>query len=432
MKFNSHYVLNHVNIVDLDKGKILADYSLEVKDGTIIRLGYSLPVDPNIGSINLRGCYLLPGLINLHTHLFGDGVPKEAISNKGKSQEKLVKLVKTPVGKAYLRHLAKTNVRNALLSGVTTLRSVGDMRYSDVYVRDLINSGKMEGPRMLVSGYAITCPNGHGDGTISIGCKTHEEYLKVIEENVKNKVDLIKITLTSGVMDALDANHPGDVMMSQEDVNFVVEEAHKRGLEVASHTECQEGIRMCLKAGVDTIEHGSFLDKELIKELKNSKSHIITTISPALPSVMLSQEYSHYSDTQIASCKIVSDGIISCAKELHDNNLLLGLGTDASCPFASQTGMWRELCYYHKYAGASNLEALKAATMNNAKIIHMEDRLGAIKAGKSADMILVNIDPLEDLKTLRSPTMVFHNGKIIINPKPKRNQKLEDMLDELI
>jgi imidazolonepropionase-like amidohydrolase len=160
--------------------------------------------------LDFHGQYLAPGLINLHTHLFGNGVPKKAIANKGKSQARLLKVcgfafrLMVSYGK-----LPKSVSQTALYSGVTTLRSVGDMRYVDVYVRDAINAGKYLGPRMLVSGPALTCPGGHGDGTIAVSCKSKEEYLAKIHENIAHHVDLIKITLTSGVMDALDAESSG-------------------------------------------------------------------------------------------------------------------------------------------------------------------------------------------------------------------------------
>jgi imidazolonepropionase-like amidohydrolase len=252
------------------------------------------------------------------------------------------------------------------------------MRYVDVYVRDAINAGKYLGPRMLVSGPALTCPGGHGDGTIAVSCKSKEEYLAKIHENIAHHVDFIKITLTSGVMDALDAKHPGDVRMSQDEVNWVVEEAHKNGLMVASHTECTEGVRMCLKAGVDTIEHGSFFDDDIVERFKGSKSAIITTISPAYPSVTLPPEYSHYTPVQIASCKIVADGIIEASKAARKNGVTVGLGTDGACPFAAQSGMWRELCYFAKLTGASNEEALYRATLGNASIVHLEQETGSV------------------------------------------------------
>src|SRR5574344_1572161 len=347
MRLGKHYLITHANLIDVEKGEVLPDYSLEVRDGFIGEIAKELPNPENLPVVDLKGSYLMPGLINLHTHLFGSGVPKASVANKGKSQARLIKFIGTPLGLAFLRLTAKRCVQAALYSGVTTLRSVGDMRYADVYVRDEIASGKYLGPRMLVSGPALTCPGGHGDGTIAKACKSKEEYVALIHENIAHHVDLIKITLTSGVMDALDAKHPGDVRMSQEEVNWVVEEAHKNHLMVASHTECTEGMRMCLKAGVDTIEHGSFFDEDIVERFKTSKSAIITTISPALPSVALPSEYSHYTDVQIESCKIVYDGIIQSAIAFRKYGILAGLGTDDACPFAEQNGMSRAESQLH-------------------------------------------------------------------------------------
>lgn len=432
MAKNKITYLTNAKIIDVDKGVIRAESVIEIQEGKISALLTASAPRKGGKLIDLGGRYVLPGLINLHTHLFGNGVPKEAVANKGKSQARLVHFVGTPLGLIVLRLFAKQSVTAALLSGVTTLRSVGDMRYADVYVRDRINAGKMKGPRMLVSGPALTCPGGHGDGTIALACKSKEDYIALIHENIAHHVDLIKITLTSGVMDALDAAHPGDVRMSQEEVNWVVEEAHKNHLMVASHTECTEGMRMCLKAGVDTIEHGSFFDEDIIERFKTSKSVIVTTISPALPSVRLPQAYSHYSDAQVASCKIVSDGIVQSAIACRKYGVKNGLGTDGACPFAAQAGMWRELCYYHLYAGASNAEALRAGTLGNAEILHLETITGSVDVGKSADLFVADKNPLEDLRSLRTPWMVVARGNVIAHPQPQRNKRMEQMLDTLL
>src|SRR5574344_2560623 len=359
MHFGKHYRIINTQIVDVEKGVIQPESFVEVNEGRIVAIQEGKAPEDGLPVYDAAGQFLCPGLINLHTHLFGDGVPKAAVATKGKSQAFLLAFAGSSLGLLYLRKTAQKCAKTALLSGVTTLRSVGDMRYADVYARDQINEGKALGPRMLVSGPALTCPNGHGAGTIAVACTTKEDYLKQIHENIAHHVDLIKITLTSGVMDALDADHPGDVRMSQEQVDWVVEEAHKNHLMVASHTECADGVRMCLQAGVDTIEHGSFFDGDIVNRFKTSSSVIITTISPALPSVKLPPEYSHYSPEQIASCKIVADGIIHSSISARENGVKVGLGTDGACPFAAQSGMWRELCYFHKYVGASNAEALR-------------------------------------------------------------------------
>jgi imidazolonepropionase-like amidohydrolase len=432
MHFGKHYRIINTQIVDVEKGVIQPESFVEVNEGRIVAIQEGKAPEDGLPVYDAAGQFLCPGLINLHTHLFGNGVPKAAVATKGKSQAFLLAFAASSLGLLYLRKTAEKCAKTALLSGVTTLRSVGDMRYADVYARDKINAGKAIGPRLLVSGPALTCPNGHGDGTIAIACKSKEDFVKLVDENIAHHVDLIKITLTSGVMDALDANHPGDVRMSQEQVDWVVEEAHKNHLMVASHTECSDGVRMDLKAGVDTIEHGSFFAPDIEELFKKGKSVVICTISPALPSVQLPAEYSHYTPVQIASCKIVCDGIIQSAIAARKAGATVGLGTDGACPFAAQSGMWREVCYFAKYAGASPEEALRAATLVNASIIHLEKETGSIAVNKSADLILLKENPYQNLKTLRDPQIVVCRGKMIVHPHPEKNAAMEKMLDTLI
>jgi imidazolonepropionase-like amidohydrolase len=425
------YILTHANIIDVERGKIDSDFSLEVKDGIITQIGYNIDNNENLPVHNVAARYIIPGLINAHTHLFGNGVPKASESGKGKKQERLMAFAKTGLGLAYLRHEAKACARDELLGGCTTIRSVGDMRFADVYVRDLIRKGKFLGPRMLVTGPALTCPNGHGAGTIAIACTTKDEFERQLEINIAHHVDWIKITLTSGIMDAVDSQHPGDVRMSKEQVQWVVDYAHAHGLKVAAHVECSEGVGMCLATGVDTIEHSSDLDSGMILELKKKNNAIITTLSPAFPASMLSRDYSHYSAAQVETSRIVYERIRNGGKQALENHLLHGLGTDGACPFASQSGMWRELIYFHRLCGASNQDALKAATIQNAKILGIEKETGSLKPGKSADLLIVNINPLEDLDTLRAPVSVIIRGIRIDAPKPHRNAEMEKRLDDL-
>jgi len=430
--YGKHYRIINAQIVDVEKGAVSPKSFVEIDEGRIVRIQEGAALEDGVPAYDAAGQFLSPGLINLHTHLFGNGVPKSAVASKGKSQERLLRFASSRLGLFYLRKIAGKCAKTALLSGVTTLRSVGDMRYADIFARDQINAGKALGPRLLVSGPALTCPNGHGAGTIAVSCTTKEEFVKKVQENVAHHVDLIKITLTSGVMDALDADHPGDVRMSQEQVDWVVEEAHKNHLMVASHTECADGMRIALKTGVDTIEHGSFFSPDIEELFKKGNSVLICTISPALPSVKLPSGYSHYTPVQIASCKIVCDGIIQSAIAARKAGVTIGLGTDGACPFAAQSGMWREVCYFAKYAGASPEEALRAATLVNASIVHLDKETGSIAINKSADLILLKENPYRNLKTLRDPQMVVCRGKMIIHPHPKKNAKMEAMLDTLI
>lgn len=431
MKKNHYFIVN-ANLIDVNKGVVISKQSLEIQDGKILAIGEDLSISEKEKVLDLENRYLLPGLINLHVHLFGNGVPKNYTAKKGKSQERILKFAATKLGNAYLRLMAKQSAKNQLLSGCTTIRAVGDMYYADIAVRDRINAHKYLGPRMLVSGFATTTTHGHGIGSISRGGETKEELTKLIDNNLAYHPDLVKICVTGGVMDATKPDEPGEVRMSLEQTSWCVDKAHENHLKVASHTESTAGVDICLKAGVDTIEHGAILTPWQIEELKKKKARIITTISPALPSVMLPAEYTHYTPIQIASCRLVYDGIVECAKACLANDIEVGLGTDSSCPFATQSGMWRELVYFHKYALASNAQALKAATIVNASIMSIDQITGSIEVGKSADLIVVTANPLEDLKVLRQLDYVIMNGRIISHPKPKKNKQLEKQLDTLI
>ncbi|MFA6860855.1 MAG: amidohydrolase family protein [Bacilli bacterium] len=429
---DKHYVISNANLVDVINDKIIPNQYVEVNEGKIVGIGEQEKIPAGLPIIDIQNHYLMPGLINLHVHLFGNGVPKNSTAKKGKAQEMILDFAATPLGKKYLRLMAKQGALNQLHSGCTTIRAVGDIYYPDVYTRNQINAVKYIGPRMLVSGFAVTTTHGHGVGSIARGGETKEELVKLINDNLQYHTDLVKICVTGGVMDATKPDEPGDVRMTLEQTKWCADEAHKNHLIIASHTESTKGVEICLKAGVDTIEHGAVLTDSEIEELKKGNSHIITTISPALPSVVLPAPYTHYTPLQIASCKIVSDGIITCAKQCLANGIQVGLGTDSSCPFASQTGMWRELNYFHKYALASNEYALKTATIINASIMHLDDVTGSISIGKSADMIVSSASPYQDLKTLRKLSYVFMKGQVIKNPHVSVNKKLEKNLDSLI
>lgn len=431
MKTNHYYLIN-ANVVDVNKGRIIPLTTVEINEGIITALGDDINLLKDVKVIDLSGRYLMPGLINMHVHLFGNGVPKTYTANKGKSQERILKFAATLLGNMYLNYMAYQSAYTQLLSGCTTIRAVGDMYYADIHTRNLINKGKKVGPRMLVSGFATTTTKGHGVGSISRGGETKEDLETLIDNNIKHGIDLVKICVTGGVMDATKADEPGEVRMSEEQTRWCVEKAHRNGLMVASHTESTEGVEICLNAGVDTIEHGAKLTKEQIERLKEGKSRIITTISPALPSALLKQEYTHYSNVQISSCKIVSDGIIDCASSCLNNGIEVGLGTDSSCPFASQSGMWRELVYFNQQVKATTINTIKAATITNAKILKLDDVTGSVEVNKYADLIIVKNNPFEDLKSLRNLDYVIVKGRIIKHPKPKRYKGLEDLLDSII
>ena len=400
-----------------------------VEDEKIVGISYDENPDTRgYDVIDLNGKFVVPGLVNPHVHLFGTGMPSKVISG-GNSQKAVMKIVNTKLGDAILGILVKSAARQQLLSGVTTVRAVGDFKYSDVKLRDKINSGKVIGPRLKVSGPAITVPGGHGDGTFSMTSDTEDGLRALVRKNKEAGVDFIKICVTGGVIDAKVRGEPGEVKMNEAQTAAVVDEAHKLGLRVASHTESFKGVEITAKTGVDTVEHGAPLTPEMAEEMKKTSSAMVVTYSPALPLQKLDPSITKLDPICVYNTGIVVDNMTQGAKDCIEHDILLGMGTDSSCPFATQYNMWREVYFFQKRVGVSNAYALSVATLNNAKVVGVDDVTGTIEKGKCADMIVMSRNPLDDLTALRDLDMIVVRGKIIENPRPKRNGNIERELD---
>ena len=222
--------------------------------------------------IDLKGSYLMPGLINMHVHLAGNGKPQK----KQRDNEKLLsKILSTKLTRALAYKLVCSYAKIALYSGVTTIRTVGGLSNFDSRLRDEIESGKRMGPHMLVSNQGISVPNGHMAGSVAMKASTIEQALNYVDQAHQEKVDLIKLMITGGVMDATEKGAPGQVKMSAEMVKAVCDKAHEMGYIVASHVESLEGVKLALKNGVDSIEHGAKLDQEAIDLFKEKKPFFV-------------------------------------------------------------------------------------------------------------------------------------------------------------
>ena len=381
--------------------------------------------------IDLKGAYLLPGLIDLHVHLALSGKPpKPKKDDKATDYEKLYKILTgNALIRAAARQLVASYARTEVMSGVTTIRTVGGVLDFDAQVRDLIREGKLIGPRIIASNTGISVPGGHFAGSIATAVETPDEAKELVRQIAATKPDLIKLMITGGIMDSDAEGTPGVLKMSPEIVKAACDEAHKLGYVVAAHTESTEGVKVALENGVDTIEHGAELSDELVKLFKERKAADICTLSPAIPYALCSLEESHAVPAAKKNGQIVLDGIIAGAKTCIENDIPVGLGSDVSCPFVVHYNFWRELCYFHKYIGRSTQETLHRATLGNAAIAGVDKETGSIEAGKCADMIVVKENPLENLATLRNVSMVIANGNLIREPRHKQMKEIDEVLD---
>ena len=367
--------------------------------------------------IDLQGKYILPGLINMHVHLAGNGKPQK----KQRDNEALVKkIMSNGLTKAIAYHMVCGFAKDELYSGVTTIRTVGGLGDFDTRLRDDIAAGKKPGPRILAANEGISVPGGHMAGSVAIAAGSIEEALQHLEIAKAQKVDLVKLMITGGVLDAKEKGVPGELKMAPEMVKAVCDKAHAMGYKVAAHVESPKGVKVALQNGVDSIEHGAKADEEMIALFKEHNAFLCTTLSPALPYALFDRSITNASEVEQFNGNVVFEGIIDCAKAAIANDIPVVLGNDVGCPWITQYDFWRELYYFHKYVGVSNTFALYTATCRGAEMAGIGDITGTLEPGKCADMIVVEKNPLEDIRALRNVDMVVSQGKVLRSPKVKK------------
>ena len=425
-------------------GKILnGTKDMQVQEGQVIlveneRITELLPAEETgkrnltasgYEEIDLQGKYILPGLINMHVHLAGNGKPQK----KQRDNEALVKkIMSNGLTKAIAYNMVCGFAKDELYSGVTTIRTVGGLGDFDTRLRDDIAAGKKPGPRILAANEGISVPGGHMAGSVAIAADSVEEALQHLETSKAQKVDLVKLMITGGVLDAKEKGVPGELKMAPEMVKAVCDKAHTMGYMVAAHVESPEGVKAALKNGVDSIEHGAKADEEMISLFKEHNAFLCTTLSPALPYALFDRSITNASEVEQFNGNVVFEGIIDCAKAAIVNDIPVVLGNDVGCPWITQYDFWRELYYFHKYVGVSNAFALYTATCRGAEMAGIGDITGTLEPGKCADMIVVEKNPLEDLRVLRNVDMVIAQGKVIRAPKVKKKQIVETELDKFL
>lgn len=424
------YAVINGKILDGTKDMEVVDsYSIIVDDDKIAAITKTEDIPKEYKVIDLKGKYIMPGLINMHVHLAGSGKPQK----KQRDNEKLVKgLLGNPLTRAIAYRMVKDFAKTELMSGVTTIRTVGGLADFDTRARDEIYEGRAIGPRIIAANEGISAPGGHMAGSVAVAAHSIDEALAQVDKAKEQRADIIKLMITGGVMDAKAKGVPGELKMSPEMVKAVCNKAHKLGYMVAAHVESPEGVRVALEGGVDSIEHGAKPDDNIIRLFKEKEAFLCTTISPALPYALFDRSISNASEVEQYNGNVVFEGIIENSKAALANGIPVVLGNDVGCPWITQYDFWRELFYFHKYVGVSNSFALYTATLNSAKLAGIGDVTGSIEAGKCADMIVTRDNPLEDLRALRNVDMVIARGNIYDNPKFKIRKNVAYELDKYL
>ena len=421
----------NANVLDGTEGmEPLEGYAVVVEGQRIVEVAPTAEADlAGCELVDLKGAYLLPGLINMHVHLAGNGKPQK----KQRDNEALVKKVMANgLTRAIAYRLVAEYARLELHSGVTTIRTVGGLGDFDTRVRDAGAAGKLDAPRILAANQGISVPGGHMAGSVAIAAHSISEALEQVDVARAQGADLIKLMITGGVLDAKEKGTPGELKMDPAMVRAVCDRAHELGFAVAAHVESTEGVRVALEGGVDSIEHGAAPTDDIMGLFKKNGPFLCTTISPARPDALFDRSVSCASEVEQYNGNMVFEGIIANSKAALEQGVPVALGNDVGCPWITQYDFWRELRYFEKYVGVSRSFALHTATLRNARLAGIGDVTGSIEVGKDADMIVVDANPLDDLRALRTPKHVIHRGRFIAKPNVKRNAVVDRELDKFL
>lgn len=388
-------------MVDPVSGRTILNPVLKIADGRIEQVSQNLeiPSIPGSSIINLSDQIILPGLIDMHVHLTSNPTRSR---NTRQEQHQVINGV--------------VNAEKTLMAGFTTVRNVGASRYTDIALRDAINNNTIPGPRLYVSGPPVGIIGGHcSDDTYSPPeSKSYGENIATgpwemrakVRKNIKYGVDLIKTCSTGGVFSR--GTVLGAAQGTIEELKAITDEAHARGLKVASHAHGTIGIKNAILAGVDTIEHASFLNDETIKLAKKNGVYLSMDIYNTEYTLSKGAQNGVSEESLNKERQVGSIQRESFTKAVNAGVKVV-LGTDAAIfPHGDNA---KQLSRMVKF-GMTNAQALRAATSLAAEALGKEDELGQLKAGYSADIIAVRVNPLDDITTLEEVTFVMKAGTV--------------------
>jgi imidazolonepropionase-like amidohydrolase len=402
---SQHIAIHAGHVLDVATGKMLADQLLVIEDGKVVSVGAaaSAKAPADATRIELPNATIVPGLIDAHTHLTMNpefGYETLAISTP---REALI---------------GAKNARVTLLAGFTTVRNVGAGSFTDVALRDAVNAGDVPGPRILASGPALGITGGHCDNNMlpfqyhatddgvadGIAAVQHK-----VRENIKYGADVIKICATGGVLSLGD--DPEQSQYTIEEMKAIVADAHRLGRKVAAHAHGAEGIRWASEAGVDSIEHGSYIDDAAIAVMKEHGTYLVPTLY--LGDWMIDNAgLTRLPPPLLAKAQVVIPAARKNIAHAFSSGVKVAFGTDAA--------VYPHGMNAHEFAvmvklGLTPLQAIQAATINAADLLGWSGKVGTLAPGAWADIIAVDGDPVKDVTTLEHVKFVMKGGDVVKN-----------------
>jgi len=370
-------------------GRVLEHATVLVEGERIVKVaGRNINIPKDAQKIPMDGQMLLPGFIDSHIHICFDCSPDPMVSALSESQ-------------TMTTLKAANSARQTLFAGVTSVRDMGGKDGIDLGLRQAINSGLIPGPRMIVSGQLICMTGGHG-WQVGLEVNGVDEVRKAARGQVKAGVDIVKLMATGGVLTP--AVEPGSEQLTEEELRAGVEEAHKAGKKTATHAMGTRGILNALRAGIDSIEHGVYLDEEAVSLMMERDVPLIPTLS-ALFNIASKGTEAGIPAFAVEKTLKVKPFHLESIRMAREAGVRVAMGTDAGTPFNIHGENLGELKFLVD-CGFSPMEAIEAGTRIAAQVLGLEKELGTVEEGKLADLILIEGDPLEDIEILAKRELI--------------------------
>ncbi|MFC7331794.1 metal-dependent hydrolase family protein [Rhodocista pekingensis] len=392
--------------------KPVTQQTIVVRDGKVaeIRAGFAQPADiqtPDAQVVDLRDAFVLPGLIDSHVHIIFELGPDSQLRSVTDDPERSIL-----DGTVF--------AERTLMAGFTTVRDVGSSARTGVALRDAIAAGKVRGPTLLVAGQGLAVTAGHGDingfnekvtealsdSRINV-CDGSDTCRQAVREQVRRGADLIKLSATGGVLSQIAAG-TGQQMFDDE-LRSIVETAHLMGRKVAAHAHAADGINAALRAGVDSVEHGSYLDDESIRLFRQTGAYLVPTLLAGKTVVDMANRPGVMSPAVKRKALTVGPMMQRNFARAAKAEVKIAFGTDSG---VSAHGINAQEFKLMVEAGLSPMDAIRAATVNAADLLGIADRAGSLEPGKDADIIAVSGSPLENVTALETVDFVMRRGAV--------------------
>ena len=396
-------------LIDTKNGKVQEMMTIVVTGNKITKVikGYVIPKVNNVDTvIDLKAKTVMPGFIDMHVHIEGETSPTRYLESFTNNE-------------ADVAFNAVEIAQRTLLAGFTTVRDLGGSGVN-VALRNAITKGKVPGPRIFTAEKAIGTTGGHADptngrkkelmgdpGPAEGVINSVEDARKAVRQRYKNGADLIKITATGGVLSV--SKNGQNPQFAQEEVNEIVKVAKEYGMVVAAHAHGKEGMQRAIKAGVQTIEHGSFMDKETASLMKQYNTYLVPTLSAGKYVAEKAKVPNYYPAIILPKIASTVATLEKTFAMVRKENVAIAFGTDAGVfPHGENA---KEFGYMVE-TGWSEMFSLQSATITNAKLLDMENQLGQIAKGFLADIVATDEDPTKNIHTTEKVSFVMKNGKV--------------------